>query len=940
MALVDGQRLYDLDIETTTREQKKSNIYKGRITRIEPSLEAAFVDYGAERHGFLPLKEISRSYFTTIPEGGGRVQIKDVLKEGQELIVQVDKEERGNKGAALTTFISLAGRYLVLMPNNPRAGGVSRRIEGETRNELRQILSELIVPDDMGLIVRTAGVGKSVEDLQWDLDYLVNLWRSIEKAGQERPAPFLIYQESNVIIRAIRDYMRPDIAEILIDEPQIYEQAREFVQQVMPHNLHKVKLYQDPVPLFSRYRVESQIESAFQREVRLPSGGSIVIDHTEALVSIDINSARATKGGDIEETALNTNLEAAEEIARQLRLRDLGGLVVIDFIDMNSSRNQREVESRLKESLKMDRARVQVGRISRFGLLEMSRQRLRPSLGESSQIVCPQCRGQGTIRSVESLSLSILRVIEEEAMKEKTGRVIAQLPVEVATFLLNEKRQIISGIEERLGIVITLIPNEQLVTPHYEVTRLRIDEVRQATAGKASYQLAEKEDSKARLTEAIASYQAPAAEQPAVKAVVPPAMRQRDTAMQRVEGNKPGPIKRLFSLLTSVISDEGAESARAEPETSGSKEATQAQTSNRGQSTRRRSPGSRHRREGTRNGRKNGGERKKQNGNSSGASVSAGNGEEKAVVAKEAEQSTQKSTRSSRGGRRGGRRRRPVAPENRVEKLENKSGNGDTPQETSPLSAVDAKKPSDEGDKSAPAVQQRKKAVRETSGSGKDVSDGVTADEKDDKGKALPVPVDTVASAPKGENSLKPGESKETVAQTVAGGEQVKPARRRAQPKSGAADDGADEKKGKSAKESGEERTPEATAAEGDGGDAGTENTAREDSGKKTKRSTRSRSRTRAVKAKKQENADDRTEEKASKPASEPVVVAEQKTEPAGKEENVTAKQPEFPVKHVAVESVASVREKVGTKPKEKEAVSSLPSLPAKPAEPVKKAGE
>jgi len=483
VALVDGQRLYDLDIETTTREQKKSNIYKGKITRIEPSLEAAFVDYGAERHGFLPLKEISRSYFTTTPEGGGRVQIKDVLKEGQELIVQVDKEERGNKGAALTTFISLAGRYLVLMPNNPRAGGVSRRIEGETRNELRQILSELIVPDDMGLIVRTAGVGKSVEELQWDLDYLVNLWHSIEKAGKERPAPFLIYQESNVIIRAIRDYMRPDIAEILIDEPQIYEQAREFVQQVMPHNLHKVKLYQDPVPLFSRYRVESQIESAFQREVRLPSGGSIVIDHTEALVSIDINSARATKGGDIEETALNTNLEAAEEIARQLRLRDLGGLVVIDFIDMNSSRNQREVEARLKESLKMDRARVQVGRISRFGLLEMSRQRLRPSLGESSQVVCPQCRGQGTIRSVESLSLSILRIIEEEAMKEKTGRVIAQLPVEVATFLLNEKRQIISGIEERLGIIVTLIPNEQLVTPHYEVTRLRIDEARQATGG-------------------------------------------------------------------------------------------------------------------------------------------------------------------------------------------------------------------------------------------------------------------------------------------------------------------------------------------------------------------------------------------------------------------------------------------------------------------------
>ncbi len=689
VALVDGQRLYDLDIETTTREQKKSNIYKGKITRIEPSLEAAFVDYGAERHGFLPLKEISRSYFTSVPEGGGRVQIKDVLKEGQELIVQVDKEERGNKGAALTTFISLAGRYLVLMPNNPRAGGVSRRIEGETRNELRQILSELIVPDDMGLIVRTAGVGKSVEELQWDLDYLVNLWHSIEKAGQERPAPFLIYQESNVIIRAIRDYMRPDIAEILIDEPRIYEQAREFVQQVMPHNLHKVKLYQDPVPLFSRYRVESQIESAFQREVRLPSGGSIVIDHTEALVSIDINSARATKGGDIEETALNTNLEAAEEIARQLRLRDLGGLVVIDFIDMNSSRNQREVEARLKESLKMDRARVQVGRISRFGLLEMSRQRLRPSLGESSQVVCPQCRGQGTIRSVESLSLSILRIIEEEAMKEKTGRVIAQLPVEVATFLLNEKRQIISGIEERLGINVTLIPNEQLVTPHYEVTRLRVDEARQATGGKPSYQLAEKVDSKTRLSETIASFQAPTVEQPAVKAVVPPALRQREAVVQRAEGSKPGPIKRLFSLLTSVISDEGMEGVRP-----GSRPAAreETQTADRSQ-PKRRGSATRSRRDSGRNGRKNGGERKRQAEKSSGGSTVSpvAEGEEKPETTKEAAQ-PQKSGRSSRGGRRGGRRRRLAAQENRVEKNGNGSGQVKPPEQSQPEPVKEAEK--------------------------------------------------------------------------------------------------------------------------------------------------------------------------------------------------------------------------------------------------------
>ena len=662
VALVDGQRLYDLDIETTTREQKKSNIYKGKITRIEPSLEAAFVDYGAERHGFLPLKEISRSYFTSTPEGGGRVQIKEVLKEGQELIVQVDKEERGNKGAALTTFISLAGRYLVLMPNNPRAGGVSRRIEGETRNEIRQVLSELIVPDDMGLIVRTAGVGKSVEELQWDLDYLVNLWRSIEKAGAERSAPFLIYQESNVIIRAIRDYMRPDISEILIDEPTIYQQAREFMQQVMPHNLQKVKLYEDPVPLFSRYRVESQIESAFQRDVRLPSGGSIVIDHTEALISIDINSARATKGGDIEETALNTNLEAAEEIARQLRLRDLGGLVVIDFIDMNSSRNQREVESRLKESLKMDRARVQVGRISRFGLLEMSRQRLRPSLGESSQIVCPQCKGQGTIRSVESLSLSILRIIEEEAMKDKTARVVAQLPVDVATFLLNEKRQIISAIEARLGISVILVPNEQLVVPHYEVTRLRVEESRQAAGSKPSYQMVEKPDIKAALSETVTSFQSPAIEQPAVKAVVPPAPQMRKNVAEQAGQGKPGPIKRLFSLLTGVISDETTAETKEEQTPPASREGEK--TRGRGQSRRRGGAG-RSRRDSSANGRKSGEKRKQ------GAKPSGSGGEEEGRT-EEGKGTEQKPPRSSgnRGGRsRGGRRRRPASQESRNDKV-------------------------------------------------------------------------------------------------------------------------------------------------------------------------------------------------------------------------------------------------------------------------------
>jgi len=477
VALVDGQRLFDLDIESAQRTQKKANIYKARITRIEPSLEAAFVDYGSERHGFLPLKEISKEYFKSRPESGQRYNIKELLSEGQEIVVQVEKEERGNKGAALTTFISLAGRYLVLMPNNPRAGGVSRRIEGDSRSELKDNLQALNIPKDMGLIARTAGVGKSQEELQQDLDYLLGLWKAVDTAQAEKSAPFLIYQESNIIIRAIRDYLRADITEIIIDEEQTFKEAYEFMQRVMPQHLHKVKMYKDNTPLFSRYQIEMQIETAFQREVSLPSGGAIVIDHTEALVSIDINSARATKGSDIEETALHTNLEAADEIARQLRLRDLGGLVVIDFIDMNPVKNQRSVENRLKEALKMDRARVQVGRISRFGLLEMSRQRLRPSLGESSQITCPRCDGQGTIRGIESLALSMLRIFEEHAMKKNTAKILAHAPIDVATFILNEKRDVIESIEKRYKINILLIPNSSLVTPHYRIDRIRSDQV-------------------------------------------------------------------------------------------------------------------------------------------------------------------------------------------------------------------------------------------------------------------------------------------------------------------------------------------------------------------------------------------------------------------------------------------------------------------------------
>lgn len=475
VALVDGQRLYDLDIESPGHEQKKANIYKGKITRIEPSLEAAFIDYGAERHGFLPLKEIAREYFPSNYSGHGRPNIKDVLREGQEVIVQVDKEERGSKGAALTTFISLAGSYLVLMPNNPRAGGISRRIEGDERTELKEALSSLHVPAGMGLIVRTAGVGKSADALQWDLSFRLKHWEAIKKAADERPAPFLIHQESNVIVRAFRDYLRPDIGEILIDNPKILELAKQHISALgRPDFSNKIKLYTGEIPLFSHYQIESQIESAFQREVRLPSGGSIVIDSTEALTAIDINSARATRGGDIEETAFNTNLEAADEIARQLRLRDLGGLIVIDFIDMTPIRHQREVENRLRDSVRQDRARIQIGRISRFGLLEMSRQRLSPSLGESSHYVCPRCSGTGVIRDNESLSLSILRLIEEEALKENTNEVHAIAPVPVASYLLNEKRDAVNAIEKRQsGVKVIVVPNERMETPHYSVVRVR-----------------------------------------------------------------------------------------------------------------------------------------------------------------------------------------------------------------------------------------------------------------------------------------------------------------------------------------------------------------------------------------------------------------------------------------------------------------------------------
>jgi ribonuclease E len=522
VAIVDGQNLFDLDIEVPSREQKKSNIYKGRVTRVEPSLEACFVEYGAERHGFLPLKEIGREFFTPGLDPH-KASIRELLKEGQEVVVQVEKEERGNKGAALTTFISLAGRYLVLMPNNPKAGGVSRRIEGDDRQNLKDTMDELKLPDEMGMIIRTAGLGRDAEELQWDLDYLLKVWESISEASKSRKAPFLIYQESKLIIRALRDYLRNDIGEILIDQEELFNDAREFMQQVMPQNLRKLKLYQDTVPLFSRFQIEMQIENAFERNVRLPSGGAIVIDHTEALTSVDINSAKATKGGDIEETAFNTNLEAAVEIARQLRIRDLGGLVVIDFIDMESSKHQREVEDRLRDAMKVDRARVQLGRISRFGLLELSRQRLRPSLGEASQNVCPRCEGHGHIRGIESVSLSILRIAEEEAMKDNTGQVLIQVPVSVANFLLNEKRHAVAEIEKRQEAILVIVADEKLHTPHYEIKRIRTSEV--ALETQPSYE---------RLTVA-APTPLPASTQPVAEAEKP--------AVTRIAPMAPAPVK-------------------------------------------------------------------------------------------------------------------------------------------------------------------------------------------------------------------------------------------------------------------------------------------------------------------------------------------------------------------------------------------------------------
>ncbi|PHM45960.1 ribonuclease E [Xenorhabdus mauleonii] len=669
VALVDGQRLYDLDIESPGHEQKKANIYKGKITRIEPSLEAAFVDYGAERHGFLPIKEIAREYFPSNYHPHGRPNIKDILKEGQEVIVQVDKEERGNKGAALTTFISLAGSYLVLMPNNPRAGGISRRIEGDDRIELKEALSSLEVPEGMGLIVRTAGVGKSAEALQGDLNFRLRHWEAIKKAADNHPAPFLIHQESNVIVRAFRDYLRPDIGEILIDNPKILDLARQHITALgRPDFASKIKLYSGEVPLFSHYQIESQIESAFQREVRLPSGGSVVIDTTEALTAIDINSSRSTRGGDIEETAFNTNLEAADEIARQLRLRDLGGLIVIDFIDMTPVRHQREVENRLRDAVRQDRARIQIGRISRFGLLEMSRQRLSPSLGESSHHVCPRCSGTGTIRDNESLSLSILRLIEEEALKENTHQVHAIVPVQIASYLLNEKRRAVSAIEHRQGGVgVVIVPNDQMQTPHFSVLRVRKGEEISAL----SYLLPQLHDAETTNVQDESQNERKRPEQPAISTFDLPAdapaaatAKTRDkkaAANNQKQAATPGLFSRFFTALKKIFSAEEEKQPQANNKKSSGND-------NRRSSDRRNSRRQNQRRDRNENENRNNRERDEQRKGRNVQQKNNANAQENTAIDNEAREAQQQQRREQRAER---QRRRQE--EKRQQQLEAKA---------------------------------------------------------------------------------------------------------------------------------------------------------------------------------------------------------------------------------------------------------------------------
>ncbi len=647
VAIVDGQKLIDLDIESKNREQKKSNIYKAKITRVEPSLEAAFVDYGAERHGFLPFKEIAKEYINDNGRNneGGRPNVRNGIKEGQEIVVQIEKEERSNKGAALTTFISLAGRFLVLMPNNPRAGGVSRRIEGDDRSELKAAMTDVDVPEGMGTIVRTAGVGRSTEELQWDLDYQCAIWKAIQEASSDRPAPFLVYQESNIIVRALRDYFRSDIGEIIADEQVTYDQSAEFIRMYMPQNTRKLKMHTDDVPLFNRYQIESQIESAFRREVRLPSGGALVIDHTEALISIDINSARATKGSDIEETATSTNLEAADEVARQLRLRDLGGLVVIDFIDMMSNKHQRAVENRLRDALKQDRARVQIGRISRFGLLEMSRQRLRPSLGETSENVCPRCQGHGTVRGIESTALSILRLLEEESMKENTGRVLAEVPVEVATYLLNEKRVSIGEIEARNSVSLLIVANPNLQTPNFTLERIRASEESHNANNLKSYELqSDGED----VYSPVEPSNAKPVERAAVGNVAPDLPAPVRTEKAAIAPQRTGISKRILGAVTSLFGAGASaeEKEKAEAEAEAKTKQSKSRNENRSRSNKRN--GEKNERNGKRQGKKT--QSRGKNNNRRNANKDENDTEETQAKSDDATQDTRK-PRSGRGGR-------------------------------------------------------------------------------------------------------------------------------------------------------------------------------------------------------------------------------------------------------------------------------------------------
>ena len=684
VAIVDGQKLCDLDIEVASREQRKSNIYKGRITRIEPSLEAAFVDYGAQRHGFLPLKEVSSEYYVKQPESGERVQIKDVLRENQEIVVQVDKEERGTKGAALTTFISLAGRFLVLMPNNPRAGGVSRRITGEDRDVVRQSLDELQPPESMGCIVRTAGVGRSTEELRWDLDYLMNVWEAIKNVVVTRPAPFLIFQEGNAIVRALRDYYSSEIGEILIDDEQVYKEALEFMERVLPGNLKRLKLYDDPtVPLFTRFQIESQIESAFAHKVTLPSGGSIVIDHTEALTAIDINSARATRGEDIEDTALTTNLEAAEEIARQLRIRDLGGLVVIDFIDMGPHRNQRDVENRLRDAVRQDRARIQIGRISKFGLLELSRQRLRPSLEEATQSMCPRCNGTGNVRSVESLALAILRLLGEEARKERTAKVIAQLPLEVANYLLNEKRDWVQSIQEGNGISIVLVATADLETPNYAIKRVRDDETTLPENSATSYKLTEpKEDP-------LAAYEdvkrPPRAEEAAVAGVVPQSPAPQPTPREPEAAPATGGVSLWRRWLGSLFGGSSESAAAPRPKPSERKERPRGN----GREGQRRQ-GQQERRS---RGERSSPQRRSQQARGGGRQEAAGAGSSNPAPAKPARESG--SGGSSRGRRGRGRRGGAGRGQGQRQDSQGTGSNGNEPTPTNSFQADESRRPPD-----------------------------------------------------------------------------------------------------------------------------------------------------------------------------------------------------------------------------------------------------